>query len=217
MRSNVIDEFNYCSSDNNRTNLYTKDNYTKEEIEKTREIRKSLLEFIKIVSEDENYRNELLESDTVYDRVTDLDAYYIIHYLENFGYISKGNYDRDLVQVYHYGDTFEEAFRSAIYEFVMNESQFFEAWNREDLNKDFSNRFKDGLVEEDDYYGPFFFAEHSLQLLRKYYGDNIPEDIIKEFEEYVKRFEKMDVIFSYETNRFEKKELGKILNRKRGE
>ena len=217
MRANIIDTFNYCSSLNNRTNLYTKDNYTKEEINKTKEIRKAILEFIKIVLEDENYSNELLETDTVYDYVTDLDAYYIIHYLDEFGYISKGNYDRDLVQVYHYGDTFEEAFRSATYEFVMNESQFYEAWNRKELNQEFSNRFKNGLVEEDDYYGPFFFAEHSLQLLRKYYCDNIPEDIIKEFEEYVKRVEKMDVKFSYETNRFERKELGKTLSKKRGE
>jgi hypothetical protein len=209
MEAKIIDTYNYCSSTNNRTNLYKKDVYTDNELLKTYAIRGRLLNFIQVV-ENSFEPIPLLESTEIYDYI-DRDAYLGIFYLEGIGYISKGNYDRDIVDVYYYGKSEEEAFKTAIYEYVMHESHYFELWNREELNKDFSNRFLNGEVNEDDYHGPFFFAEHSLQLLRNFYGNNIPEEFINEFEEYVKEVSKLDVKFNYETNRFEQK--GKILEK----
>lgn len=207
MEAKIIDTYNYCSSTNNRTNLYKKDVYTDNELLKTYAIRGRLLNFIQVV-EHSLGPIPLLESTEIYDYI-DRDAYLGIFYLEGIGYISKGNYDRDIVDVYFFGKSEEEAFKTAIYEYVMHESHYYELWNREELNKDFSNRFLNGEVNEDDYHGPFFFAEHSLQLLRRFYGNNIPEEFIEKFEEYVKDITQMNVKFSYETNRFESIEKNK--------
>ena len=216
MGPKIIDDYHYCYDKENKRKKYNKDEYTNEELLKTYKIRKDILDFIRIVFEDNNYHNVLLESKNINEYVID-DTYHGIHYLDNLGYIAKGNYDRDHVDVYFYGTTHEEAFKNAICEFVMNRSHYFELINRERLNHDFSNRFKDGTVKEDDYYGPFFFAEHSLQLLRNYYGEEIPKDILNSFEDYVNEVENMNVYYSYETNRFERKEEIKKLEKKRGE
>lgn len=202
MRAKIIDTYNYCSSKNNRTNLYKKDTYTDEELFKTYFMREKLVNFIHIV-ERNNKEIPLLESTKIYDYIN-IDPYLGIFYLDGIGYISKGNYDRDIVDVYLYGKTSDEAFKTAIYEYVMNQSHSYELWNRETLNKEFTKRFPN--IEATDYHGPFFFAEHSLQLLRNYYGNAIPRDIVEEFEEYVKEVSNMNVKFRYETNRFELKE-----------
>ena len=202
MRAKIIDTYNYCSTKNNKTNLYKKEIYTDEELLKTYVMRGRLASFIHIVERD----NEVipsLESTKIYDYIN-IDPYLGIFYLEGIGYISKGNYDRDIVDVYLYGKTSDEAFKTAIYEYVMNRSHSYELWNRESLNQEFNERFPN--IEESNYHGPFFFAEHSLQLLRNYYGNAIPKDLIDEFEEYVKEVSNMNVKFNYETNRFELKE-----------
>ena len=214
MRAKIIDTYNYCSTTNNRTNLYKKDVYTEDELIKTYTIRNRLLNFIQVVEKSIGPVT-LLESAEIYDYI-DKDPYLGIFYLDGIGYISKANYDRDIVDVFFYGVTEEEAFKTAVYEYVMNKSCNYELWNREAVNKDFSNRFLNGETHEDDYFGPFIFAEHSLQLLRNFYGNNIPEEFIKKFEEYVKDVEQMDVKFSYETNRFELKNKNKERRRKNG-
>ena len=215
MKPVIIDSYHYCYPEKDRTEFYVRDKYTEEEINKTIEIRKGILDFIKIVNNDQNLKCEYLESNEFYERI-DANPYYGIYYLEGYGYLTNANYDRDDMDIYYFGNTYDEAFKTAIYEYVMDEGQYYELMNRKELNQDFSNRFKDGNVTEDDYYGPFFFAEYSLQLLRNFYGNNIPEELIKEFEEYVKEVEKMDVKFSYETNRFESIEKNKERRRKDG-
>ena len=202
MRAKIIDTYNYCSTKNNKTNLYKKETYTDEELLKTYVMRGRLASFIHIVERD-NEVIPLLESTKIYDYIN-IDPYLGIFYLDGIGYISKGNYDRDIVDVYLYGKTSDEAFKTAIYEYVMNRSHSYELWNRESLNQEFNERFPN--IEESNYHGPFFFAEHSLQLLRNYYGNAIPKDLIDEFEEYVKEVSNMNVKFNYETNRFESKE-----------
>lgn len=214
MEAKIIDTYNYCSSTNNRTNLYKKEVYSQNELLKTYAIRNRLLNFIQVVEKSIG-PVALLDSTKIYDFIN-TSPYLGIYYLEGVGYISKGNYDRDIVDVYFFGKTEEEAFKTAVHEYVMEESMQYELWNREELNKDFSNRFLNGEVNEDDYFGPFFFAEHSLQLLKKFYGNNIPEEFITDFETYVKEVEKMNVTFNYETNRFEKIEKNKERRRKNG-
>ena len=216
MRPVIIDSYHYCYPEKDRTEFYVRDKYTEEEINKTIEIRKGILNFIKIVNNDRNLKCEYLESNEFYEKI-DANPYYGIYYLEGYGYLTNANYDRDDMNIYYFGNTYDEAFKTAIYGYVMDEGQYYELMNRKELNQDFSNRFKDGSVTKDDYYGPFFFAEYSLQLLRKYYGDNIPEEFIQEFEEYVKRVEHMNVKYDYETNRFEKRENIKKLTRNRGD
>ena len=212
----VIDTYHYCYPEETRKEFYIRDTYTNEELEKTREIRKAILNFIRTVNDDKDYHCSYLESNEIYERIYD-DPYYGIFYLEGYGYITNTNYDRDEVNVYHFGNTFEEAFKKAIYEYVMSVSHYHELYNREELNKDFSDRFLDGSVKDDDYHGPFYFAEYSIQLLRKYYGDFIPEEFIHGFENYVNEVEHMDVKYNYEQNRFVEKENIKKLTRNRGD
>ena len=216
MRPQIIDEYNYCSTKNNKTKVYQKDNYSEEEKEKTRKIRKDILDFIRVIISKSDYHDSMLESDKVYEFVC-YETYDGIHYNDTYGYISKGNYDRDIVHVYFYGNTHEEAFKTAVYEIIMDLSHNFELWHREELTKDFCNRFKDGIMEEDEYHGPFIFAEHSLQLLAKYYGENIPKEFLDEFNAYIDHHEDLDLEFNFETNRFEIKEPVKTLKRTRGD
>ena len=70
------------------------------------------------------------------------------------------------------------------------------------LNKEYLERFPDDIS---DYHGPFFFAEHSLQGLRKFYKDDIPEVMIRAFEEYLKQVEGETFLYDYPENRLVKK------------
>ena len=201
MRATIIANYNLRKKDNS---IYNKKYYTEEERKNTIIIRLKILEFIRKVNHDDNLRVPELDTYEMYDYITDKYPYYGINYLENIGYISKCNYDRDLVNVYFYGTTLEEAFKRAIVEYSLDNAHVYELHNREQLNQDYSNRFLDGSVKKDDYHGPFFFAELSLQTLREYYEDNIPEDIINMFEKYTKDIANIDVQYDYESNGFVK-------------
>ena len=212
-----IDIYNYCSSTNNKTKDYKKDKYSEEEMEKTRRIRKDILDFLRSVLNRPDYHDELLESDTIHNFIC-YELYTGIHYNDSFGYISKGNYDRDLVQVYYYGSTHDEALRTAFYEIIDDLiSHCFGIRNNEEANKDFFDRFKNGIYENDEIHGEFIFAENTLQILTKYYGENVPEEFITELDDYIKRMEKLDLTFNFETMKYEKKEQVKTLKRTRGE
>lgn len=128
-----------------------------------------------------------------------------IKYMEDLGYVAVVNYDRDIVDVYGYGKTIEEAFRRATldYEFFFCEN--YEWSHREKLNKQYSERFLNGEYKENDYHGPFFFAELALQHFRKYYGDNIPEEIINYYNNYLKEVHEGDFEYDYESNCLVKK------------
>ena len=210
----VIARFNYqryFEEQDDIKKIYNRKDYTKEELEKTKEIRTKIIDFIKMVNNEENNKIEYINPNIIYDYVT-FDVFTGIQYLEGVGYISKVNTDYDIVNVYKYGDTFDEAFKTAIIEYAFEEGMSFYSQNSILLEQDYIDRFQDVVEEDDDYHGTFYFAEKGIQILRQYYKDNMPEDIIKYFEDYLKIISKTPAKYDYETNSFIRIEKQKQLN-----
>ena len=152
MSCKKIDSYHYClESDKNKNDYYSKYNYTDTEIKKAKSLYDKIRDFI-------IFNGEAEELGKPYSHI-ELN----INYREDIGYISKVNADRDIVDVYCYGKTEEEAFLNAIISHELSMSEEYEFYHREQLNLEFSKRFLDGQVSEYDYHGPFFFSELALQ------------------------------------------------------
>ena len=186
---NVIDRYHYCSDkDKEKEKYYREHKLTEKEQQKTDEFHKKMEDYV-IKTNGENglsyYRYELEGS---------------IEYREELGYISVGNFDRDEVKVFSYGKTIDKAFQNATINFEFHVYSDYELHNRQNLNKQYSERFLDGNYSEDDYHGPFFWSEFALQDFRKYYGDAIPENIIHCYENYLMEVENESFKYDHETN-----------------
>lgn len=186
---NVIDTYHYCSDkDKEKEKYYREHKLTEEEQQKTDEFHKKMEDYV-IKTNGENgltYYHYGPEGSIVYR--------------EGLGYISVGNFDRDEVTVFSYGKNIEEAFLNATISFEFNVYSDYELHNRQNLNKQYSERFLDGNYSEDDYHGPFFWSEFALQDFRKYYGDAIPENIIQFYEKYLMEVENESFKYDHETN-----------------
>ena len=123
-----------------------------------------------------------------------------IHYRDGIGYISFVNADRDIVDVYFFGNDEDTAFINAIVSYEFDYNQVYELYHRNTLNKIYSERFSDGKVSKNEYHGPFFFAELALKHLRKFYGDDIPKIIIDYYEDYLKKVYLEEYKYDYDTN-----------------
>ena len=194
----IIDTYHYCQkSDKDKMNYYQNYEFTKEEKEKALSLRNRLIKFEAKVRGKCNIK-ELL-----------MDPYHPewqIEYFEDIGYIAFVNADRDRVDVYYYGKTEDEAFINATVSHELVVSEEYEFFHREKLNLDYSKRFLNGEVTENDYHGPFFFSELALQDFKKYYGDNIPEMLIENYENHVNGIYKENFKYDIAENRFVKKE-----------
>lgn len=204
MESYYVDSYNYCNEeDAKKAKFYSYHVSTEEEKIKTEELMKKLEEFI--IKTEGNDALKFFHSCTEGK----------IRYRDGIGYISIVNPDRDYVIIYGYGKTVEEAFLSATidYEFYVCERC---AWaNRLELYKLFSERFLDGNYSRKDYYVLFFSAELALQEFRKYYGDNMPEEIINYYENRLQKDGFGDYKYDYDTNRLVKRvEKAKTYNKK---
>ena len=189
MKAKEIDKYNYCNmKDKKKDEFYMKHILTKEEEIKTEKFMRKLEDFI--------IKTEGKDSIIPFNKT----AKNKIQYRDGLGYITIDNPDRDEVYIYSYGKTIEEAFSNALIDYEFYICQKYEVNNRQKLNKQFSERFLNGNYSEDDYYGPFFFAELALQQFRKYYGDNIPEEIIEYYENYLKSIYSIDYKYDYKTN-----------------
>ena len=215
MKPEIIDQYFYGFKGLDKTNIYNKDEYTEEEKIKTHEIRQDLIRFLRIITDDPNWDVPYINSDRFFKFVI-CEPIYGIQYFDKFGYIAKVNADRNIVDVYYYGKTHDEAFMRAAYDIAWHYGHWYYSEYREEINKDFANRFEDGVYKEDIHHQGFGYAEHVIQLLRKYYGENIPEEMVLELENYVSDSEEMDLKYDYATNRFERAEDVKTLSRKKG-
>ena len=188
-KAELIESYNYCKKGNkDLDDFYRRHKLTEEENEKSQELMIKLSDFIVRTSGEENLGiiNQSGERD--------------IYYAENLGYISVTNYDRDLVEVYSYGKKLDEAFLTLAIDLESVISQEYELHHREELTKQYSERFLDGSVSEDDYYGPFFFAELALKDFRKYYGDNMPKELVDHYENYLKEVTNDSYKYDFGTN-----------------
>ena len=189
MKKCHIDKYNYCNpTDANKDKLYRKHKVTKEEKIKTEELMSKLEEFV-IKTSGEEALKSFYESEQGK-----------IQYIDGLGYVLIGNYDRDIVNVFGYGKTIEEAFIPILIDYEYYICENYEYSHRQELNKQFSERFLGGAYLESDYHGPFFFDELALQDFRKYYGDSIPEEIIKYYENHLKTIGEGNYKYDYETN-----------------
>ena len=189
MEAYYIDSYHY-GSDYEKDNFYRKHELTKEEKVKTKEFIKMLEDFVIKTN-----GKELLDFFSTSQEAS-------IYYQDGLGYIAIGNYDRDLVNVYHYGKTKEEALLRALLDYEFYYSENYEFYHRKELNKQYSDRFLNGNYNSEDYHGTFFFAEIALKDFRKYYGDNLPIEIINYYENYLKEVSEDNFKYDYETNEF---------------
>ena len=161
----LVDDYHYCDdNDKPKEEFYLKYEPNELEKKKTEDFRKRLIEFI-IQAQDKDHVDSLqffLEGD--------------IKYKEGFGYISVINPDRDIVDIYFYGQDEDTAFTHAITSYMWRCGDYFEYNNRAFLAEDFRQRFPDD-VREDNYYGPFYFIEYALSKLNIYFKGNIPPQI----------------------------------------
>ena len=199
-----IDSFNYCVvQDEEKEKFYRRHTYTELEKQKTKELMARMEDFVLKTGGEDGLRTFHFSTEGG------------IHYREGLGYISvvAPDGDRGNVYVYSYGETLEEAFFPAIMDYEFYVSENYELYNRKRLNQQFCERFG-GTYSEQDYHGPFFFAELALRDFRKYYGDNIPEEVIHHYEEYLKEVHEGDYQYDYETNGFIQREKAKDLSKK---
>ena len=189
MRAKILETYHYCSEkDKEIKEYYESHNYTDNEKQKAESLKKRLFEFIKIVRENDNIQNFEYYPESN------------IHYFEDIGYIALVNTDRDIVDVYFYGRTENEAFLNAIIDYELSYNINVEKNNRKKLNEDYSKRFLNNVTSDNDYHGPFFFAELSLKDFKKYYGENIPEDIINYYELHLLNIEREKFKYDYDSN-----------------
>lgn len=194
MRRYCIDKYHYCS-DEKKDKFYRSHDFTSLEKQKANEFMKIMDDFAMKTAEKNWLRffhNWCLEGN--------------IQYRKGLGYITIDNCDRDIIVVNGYGKTIEEAFLNATLDYESYASIVSECEHRNELNKEYSERFLNGDYSEDDYHGPFFFAELALQDFRKYYGDNIPGEIINYYESHLKEGNIGNFRYDYETNRLVKTE-----------
>ncbi len=188
MKAYLIESYHYCDKKNKEIDdFYRRHKLSEEENEKSQELMLKLNDFLLKTSGEENLG------------LINLSGERDIYYAENLGYISVTNYDKDDVDVYGYGKTLDEAFLKLAINLEFTISQKYELDHRDELKKQYSERFLNGS-SSDEYYGPLFFAELALQDFRKYYGDNIPKELISYYENYLKEVLKSDYKYDYETN-----------------
>ena len=164
----------YSLSDKEKDNFFRKKTLTQNEKEKTKELIGALRSFV--------FKTSGIRGLSRFRYSPERE----IKYFENLGYISVVNPDRDMVVVSGYGETLDEALLPILFDYERKRSNNIEWANRQELNKQYADRFLDGEYSEKDYHGAFFVAELSLKDFRKYYGDKMPKEVINHYKEYLK-------------------------------
>ena len=106
----LIDSYRYCNdNDKSKEDYYENHIYTQEEKEKTKLFITKISEFLKKTMGEESLMHFKYSLEGG------------IHFFDGIGYISDINADRDIVDVYYYGKTIDEAFLNAVidYEFSL--------------------------------------------------------------------------------------------------
>ena len=120
----------------------------------------------------------------VYDENTNVFTYNKcrLGYLQDYGYYLLANGDRGFYYIENFGLDENLAFKNIIIELLLGLAIDYEMYNRTTLYEDFAQRFAFLNIE---YGSDIYFAEYCLRMLNKYYDNNIPQDIICYFENYL--------------------------------
>lgn len=168
----IIDQYSYITKEGKaKNNYYLKRNFSKKEIEKTKLLQKGFLDFEQKVRGSDELLCNCIQG---------------IKYYSDKGYLWWVNADRSLVDIYYFGNEYDEALVNGLIEYEFRINLHRELMRREKLNRQFAKRFPE---INGDYHGPFFFAEFALQDFRKYYGNNIPYYLVRYYEDYLEAVE----------------------------
>ena len=140
---------------------------TEFEKSKYEELYNMISTFYKKVYGDDNYKYFLID-------------YLSIGYLEDYGYYATTDADRGYRNIINLGGKLEDAFVNLVGDALFTYAIVFEWTNRRELVRDYISRF--GNTE---YNQSLSFAEYALNQWSKYYDGNIPNNIIKLYEEYL--------------------------------
>ena len=140
---------------------------TEFEKSKYKELYNMISTFYKKVYGDDNYKYFLID-------------YLSIGYLEDYGYYATTDADRGYRNIINLGEKLEDAFVNLVGDALFTYAIVFEWTNRRELVRDYISRF--GNTE---YNQSLSFAEYALNQWSKYYDGNIPNNIIKLYEEYL--------------------------------
>lgn len=166
----IIEHYNYCEPINENKEKYYNDYvFTEEENVKTKELQDKFAEFFK------NVHNLDMKEDCSTEGLR------LIKYRNDLGYVLVYHVDR-YCDVYSYGNNIEEAFNNALIDYETINVCRYVQFNEKELKDLFVKRFPDVKYNQS-----VFITEFSLNDFRKYYGDNIPEDIINFYDNYLKR------------------------------
>lgn len=130
-----------------------------------------------------------------------------IKYRSDIGYFLVSNHDCEETQIIYYGKSELEAFYNAIVDLETKNShdKYFCLDNRLEYEKEYSHSFLDGS-DDIGYHAAFFFADFSLKSIQKYFNGEIPDVIIKYYEQYVNSNLEEQFLYNFETKKLEKVE-----------
>ena len=131
-------------------------------------------------------KNELKKTKKLYKKIDKFcektDVYYIygldLGYMDDFGYYQITDADRGNYDVWHLGENENEVFIKIINDILFSVFNSIEVHNRKVVEEEYHKRFGD--IEYD---WLLFPREMALYKWKEYYDGNLPEELIKMYEE----------------------------------
>ena len=192
MATKIIDFYSlYADCDQDKARFYQEHEETQDEREKAKRLYDKLRSFTEKVRK----INEEQLRKTKEGR---------IKYRNGIGYISMHQDNNDDITVIHYGDSEEEAYWNALIDLEYHISGEYEWTNRKQLEEDYKRRFPDHPDGKYIYHGAFFFAEAALQDLQEVYGEKIPQEVLRYYENYASKIEFMTLKYDFKSKGFVK-------------
>ena len=178
LNAKQIDCYN-INKEKEKDNYYRNNDYTEKEKEYTTLLREKLDDYTSVVGG--KSINSFLET----------------RFFNDLGFISTIKVSDDVVNVFFCGNTVEEAFLNIILTYEVVKAVEFEYWYRDIYEEEYYKR-----SGNDNYYNAIIYAELPLQSLKKYYKDNLPEELVSMFENFVNNSTGHTYKFDFDKNHF---------------
>ena len=197
MATKRVDRYSYTAKDpynKSKVYFYEKMMTSDYERDKTKALVERLDSYVKLahdssVEEEFNYQNNGE-----------------IKFKGGIGYFLLGNYDKDVVCVDFLGATENIAFNNAIMhlESVYATQEY--SLNVDKYEKEYIPRLMDEYLEANRYHA-LIYSELAMKNIRKYYAEEVPQQIINEYIDYILNIDRKIVKYDYNTNKFIKADL----------
>lgn len=166
MEMTLIDQYHYCGEENKDKQYRNR--------ERDNESKSKIIEFH---NEIKNFYKQIYQIER--ENILYEELLWQVDYINDKGYVSYVNADRDIVDVYYLGNSLEEALETAIVETLFSISFRNEMANRKSNRIDFEARFPG-----EEYCGCIYFAEYQIKKLMEYYGGELPDKYKVYYEGY---------------------------------